>query len=114
MDQTFLCHFGPGRGGNLNKTVQEFPYPKIVQGRPKENWLLLRFQIGILVKFGIDPMDQFQIVTQVPCMFGTYDILQFRALGVVIGYGFPYVLFAVPTEEVYISLIDVVYALEIV
>src|SRR5690606_9511889 len=114
MDQTLLRHFGAWRGGDLNEAVQEFPNPKIVQGRSKENGLLLCFQIGFLVEFGIDPKDQIQVVTEFRGMFGAYDILQFRALGIVKGNGFPYVLFAVAAEEVYVFLVDVVYALEIV
>src|SRR5690606_4022279 len=114
MDQSFLCHFRSGWRGDLNKTVQEFPYPKMVHGRSKENGLLLCREIGFLVEFRVDPMDQIQIVTQFGGMFGAYEFFQFRALDIVKGDGLLDVLFAVATEEVYVFFEDVVYALEIV
>src|SRR5690606_10291914 len=114
MDQPSLGPFGAGGGGNLNKAVQEFPHPKIVQGRPKEYGLLFRFQIGSLVEIRIYPMDQFQVVPQILGMLGPDDLFKFRTVQVLEGYGLLNVLFAVATEKVDVLFKDVVNALEVI
>src|SRR5690606_28765197 len=112
MHEAFLGFFGPGGRGDLYKAVEEFPHPKIVPGRSEEHRLLPGLQIRLLVKTGIDPVDQFQIVPELPGMFGANDLLELGTVQVLKRNGFLYVLIAVAAEQGDVLFEDVVEALE--
>ena len=99
------------RWGDLHKAVQQFLYTEIVQSRTKEHGCHFSVSICLNVEFGIDAIDEFQVLTQFLSILLPYPLVEFRAVDIHLHLLRHALL--IGSEEVKFLLIDIIHALEL-
>ena len=101
----------PGTGGNLHKTVQQFLYTEVIQGRTEEHGGHLSRTIGLHIKFRIDAIHQFQILTQFGGILLAHSLVEFLTVDIHL-YFIRHTLL-VWCKEVEFLFVDIIHTLEL-
>ena len=108
IDHPFHSRHGTGRRSDIDKAIQQFFHPEVIQGRTKEHGSDISFQVGIDIEFGINTFYQLDIGTQLFCLSGLDIVFKFRAVDILKFHVFRHILLArsIEVQFLFIYIID--------
>ena len=108
IDHPFHGRHGTGRRSDIDKAIQQFFHPEVIQGRTKEHGSDISFQVGIDIEFGINTFYQLDIGTQLFCLSGLDIVFKFRAVDILKFHVFRHILLArsIEVQFLFIYIID--------
>ena len=108
IDHPFHGRHGTGRRSDIDKAIQQFFHPEVIQGRTKEHGSDISFQVGIDIELGINTFYQFDIGTELFCLSGLDIVFKFRAVDILKFHVFRHILLArsIEVQFLFIYIID--------
>ena len=107
---TFFCLGRTGARSNFHKCIQQFLYTEVIQCRTEEYRSQLSFQITLYIKFGINTINKFKLITQFFCQRCSNPIVKLFGMNIYFHLFSHYLLGRL--KEVKFLFINIIYAFE--